>query len=527
MTLSAKQRDTLRHFWRLGTPVVLTNLLQSLVNVVDVFMVGRLGPLAIAAVGMSSVIRMLVLVMVLSVSAGGMSLIAQAKGARDPQQMSFVTRQAISSGVLVGIILTAIGFLISRPLLIFANSGGEPEAIILGQQYLNIIFAGMIFLVLNTVFNRLMQGAGDTVTPLYLTGGLNILNIGLNYLFMFGLGPIPAYGIAGAAMGTVLARFLGVVIALWLIYANKNVVRLLPGSYRPNWRMYYDIMAIGVPSGIQGLFRNGSRLLIVSILTSTEVGTYGAAALAIGLQVESLAFMPGLGLNVASTSLVGQSLGKWQPDEAQQRGNTGIWLGIILMTVLSAPIVIFAPAVVRLFDPSAHPAVAAAGISYLRISTVTQPLSAIAMIANGAMRGAGDSLPGMISTLTARGIVAVLLSQTFAIWLGMGSIGVWYAIAIGNILEAIIMGSRWRSLAWLRVALHKSQIYRTHLHHLSRQRQERFLDEVRRPLMALSGAREWVEAEQVRYTTPAGEVLVNFNGDGYAVSEISSSPPRP
>ncbi|MCB0029854.1 MAG: MATE family efflux transporter, partial [Anaerolineales bacterium] len=427
------QRETLRHFWRLGAPVVLTNMLQSLVNVVDVFMVGRLGPLAIAAVGMGSVINMLVLVMVLSVSAGGMSLIAQAKGARDPEQMSFVTRQAISSGVMVGIILTAIGFAISGPLLRFANSGGDPEAIVLGQQYLNILFAGMIFLVLNTVFNRLMQGAGDTLTPLYLTGGLNLLNIGLNYVFMFGPGPLPAFGIGGAAMGTITARFLGVIAALWLIYAKKNVVRLLPGSYRPDWRMYYDIMAIGVPSGVQGLFRNGSRLLIVSILTSTEVGTYGAAALAIGLQVESLAFMPGLGLNVASTSLVGQSLGKWQTDEAQQRGNIGIWLGIILMTVLSTPIIAFAPAIVRLFDPSAHPAVAAAGVSYLRISTVTQPLAAVALVANGAMRGAGDSLPGMLSTMTSRALVAVILSQVLAVWLGMGSIGVWYAIAIGNI----------------------------------------------------------------------------------------------
>ena len=197
--------------WRLALPVLLTNLLQSLVSVVDVYMVGRLGPIAIAAVGMGNVVRMLVLVMVLAVSAGSMSLIAQAKGARDPEQMSFVTRQAISSGFLLSLLLMAIGLPLARPLLLFANSGGEPEAVILGTAYLQILFLGMPFLILNNIFDRLMQGAGDTITPLLLTGSLNLFNILFNYIFMFGLGPIPAFGVQGAAIGTVIARATAVV----------------------------------------------------------------------------------------------------------------------------------------------------------------------------------------------------------------------------------------------------------------------------------------------------------------------------
>ena len=172
--------------WRLALPVMLTNLLQTLVDVVDVFMVGRLGPISIAAVGISGSIRMLVLVMLLSVSAGAMSLIAQAKGGRDPQRMSFVVRQAISSGVLLSVILTVLGLLLARPILSWVNSGGDPSAVTIGTEYLQVLFAGTVFLVLNIVFNRLMQGAGDTLTPLILTGGLNLLNILLNYIFMFG-----------------------------------------------------------------------------------------------------------------------------------------------------------------------------------------------------------------------------------------------------------------------------------------------------------------------------------------------------
>lgn len=515
-----KRKDLLQDVWKLALPVILTNLLQSLVDTVDVFMVGRLGPIAIAAVGLSSAIRMLVLVMLLSVAAGAMTMIAQAKGARDPERMSFVTRQAISSGVLISLVLTVIGLLLSRPLLTLVNgSGGEPEAVELGVAYLQIIFLGTPFLVLNIVFNRLMQGAGDTVTPLILTGALNVMNVIFNYIFMFGLGPVPAMGVSGAALGTVIARGIGVIVVFYLFYANKHTVKILPGSYWPNWQMFSDILTIGVPSGVQGLFRNGSRLLVLGIITSTEVGTYGAAALSIGFQVESLVFMPGLALNVAATTLVGQALGSWQTEEARLRGNMAIALGLAVMGVLALPIIIFAPAIIRLFDPSSHPVLLATGTTYFRINTVVLPLSALAMVANGALRGAGDSVPGLISTMVTRALISVSLAWVLAFPVGMGSMGVWIALAVGVVLEAIYMSWRWRGDTWLKVALSKTELYRTHLRHLSEEIQQRFLAEIRGPLMAEAGTREVVDAQGVIYAGADRKVRVSFVGGKWQVAE--------
>ncbi len=502
---------------RLALPVILTNLLQSVVNVVDVFMVGRLGPIPIAAIGMSNVIRMLVLVLVLTVAAGAMSLVAQAKGARDPERMSFVTRQSISSGLLLSVVLTAAGLVLAEPLLRLANSGGDPQAVALGVQFLHILFWGMPFLVLNIIFNRLMQGAGDTLTPLLLTGSLNLLNIAFNYLFMFGPGPLPAFGLPGAAMGTVLARGLAALIGFLVIRSGKNVIRLLPGSYRPNPGMFQDIFSIGIPSGIQGVFRNGSRLLVISVLTSTEVGTYGAAALAIGLQVESLAFMPVLAINVAATSLVGQSLGSWQVEDARQRGNIAIAMGVLLMVTLITPIVILAPQIIHLFDPSAHPVLAAAGTTYLRLNTLFLPISAVSMVANGALRGAGDTVPAMLSTLFNRGVLTVLLAYVLAFPLGLGSQGVWYALVIGLSLDGFFIGLRWRGRTWLRVALHKTELYRRHLHRLSEDIQGRYLREIRMPLMGQPETREQVEAERVVYQLPGQQVEIRFEESGYQV----------
>lgn len=516
----AKRRELTGLVWRLALPVILTNLLQSLVDVVDIFMVGRLGPIPIAAVGMSSAIRMLVLVMLISVAAGAMSLIAQAKGGRDPQRMSFVTRQAISSGLLLSFALTAAGLLLARPLLALVNSGGEPEAVELGVQYLQILFLGTPFLVLNIVLNRLMQGAGDTVTPLLMTGSLNLVNIFFNYVLMFGVGPVPAFGVAGAAMGTVFARALGVVVVMIIIYSGRNVVKILPGTYWPNWGMVRDILTIGVPSGVQGVFRNGSRLLVIGLITSTEVGTYGAAALAIGFQVETLVFMPGLALNVAATSLVGQALGSWQLREARLRGNTAIAVGFVVMVVLATPIVIFAEQIIRLFDPSAHPILLETGRSYFYINTVVLPLSAVAMVANGALRGAGDSMPGLISTVFARTVVAVGAAWLLAFPLGMGSIGVWIGLAVGLVTETIYMGVRWRGRNWEDVALRKTDLYRQHLHRLPEAVQARYLREVRAPLMAQPDTREKVNGENVVYVQPDRQVQIRFADGGYELHTV-------
>lgn len=514
-----QNKQLLLQVWRLALPVILTNLLQSLVDVVDVLMVGRLGPIAIAAVGLSSAIRMLILVMLLSVAAGAMTLVAQAKGARDPQRMSFVTRQAISSGVLLSLVLTVIGLLLARPLLLLANGGGEPEAVELGTQFLQILFLGTPFMVLSIVFSRLMQGAGDTVTPLVLNGGINLLNILFNYLFIFGIGPLPAMGVAGAALGTVLSRGLAVAGVFSIIYSGRNVIKILPGSYWPDWRMFSDILSIGVPSGIQGIFRNGSRLFVLGIVTATEVGTYGAAALAIGFQVESLVFMPGLAINVAATSLVGQALGNWQPEEARRRGNMAMWLGLIIMIILATPIIIFAPWIIQLFDPSAHPILLKTGVTYLHINTVVLPLSAVALVANGALRGAGDSFPGLVSTMLTRAVVAVALAYLLAFPLGLGSLGVWIALAIGIVLDTIYMGFRWRSNVWLEVALHKTDLYRTHLRYLPKGVQQQYLREVRTPLMAQPKAREQVDDKGVVYLLPERQVAVHFVDQSFRLSE--------
>ena len=503
--------------WHLALPVILTNLLTTLVNIVDVFMVGRIGSVEIAAVGMANSVRLVVLVVILSVTAGSMALAAQAKGARDPVRLSFVTRQTLSLTVLIAAVLSLVGWFISEPVLTFLNSGGDPRAVELGASYLKLLFLGTIFLTLNFAMRSLMQGAGDTVTPLYLSGSVNVLNIFFNYLFIFGPGPLPELGVTGAALGTLLARFIGMIAGFVIFYSGKNVIKLLPGSYLPNWQMFRDILAIGVPSGLQGLVRTTGQLLVIRIVTATSAGTFGAAALAIGLQVESLAFMPGLAINVAATSLVGQSLGRWQPEEARSRGNAAIGLGVLVMCVIGVPLVIFAPQLVTLFDPSAQPTVVSAGTSYIRIQSVGLATLAVAMVTNGALRGAGDTRPGLIGNLLGRWFTVVPLAYLLAIVLDFGVEGVWIALVTGTAISGLYVFIRWRGSRWLDVALRGSEVYREHLKHLPEEAQATFLSDLRTPLMTLTDATEQVTSEGVRYESLDGEAVINFSGSNYQV----------
>lgn len=516
---AARHFPMLKDVWRLALPVLLTNLLQTSVNVVDVFMVGRLGPFEIAAIGMSQVIRMLILVSILSVTAGSMALGAQAKGGRDPERLAFVAKQSLLLAVLFGLGLGTLGWFTAKPLLTFLGSGSSPEAIRLGTGYLKIFFLGTIFMALNFTVNRLMQGAGDTRTPFILVSIINALNILFNYLFMFGPGPFPALGINGAALGTILSRFIGATAGIAILYSGRNVVTLRSWRYWPDWSMFKDILSIGIPSGLQGVARNSTQLLVIRIITSTSAGAFGAAALAIGYQIESLIFMPVLGINVAATALVGQSLGAWQTHEARLRGNIATAIGVALTLVLCVPMIIFAPYLVKLFDPSGHPIILSAGTSYLRIHGLALPIVAISMVINGALRGAGDTMPGLWGTILGRIIVAVSLAYLFAIPLGFGVVGVWWASVTGTGVQTLVLVSRWLGNKWSEVALHKTELYRQHLQHLPKSEQQRYLKEVRATLMKHDGMTEQISEHAVVYNNDNEHVEVQFGEKSYLLKQ--------
>jgi putative MATE family efflux protein len=491
---------------------MLANLLQTSVLVADTLMIGRLGPVSIAAVGLSNSLRFFIFIAVVAVSGGAISLIAQARGSRDPLRMSRVAKQSILTGLMLSVVMMLVGFISAKPLLHLMNNGGMVEAEQLGFNYLFILFIGMPFLVLNMITDRLMQGAGDALTPLWITAGMVLLNILLNYLFIFGWAFFPAMGIAGAALATVIARAIAVFIALRLFLSGKNAVHILSeGGWKLQIPMVKDLLAIGIPSGLQGVFRHAGNLLLIALLTATELGTLGAAVLTIGFQIEQLAIQPTVGLNVAGTSLVGQQIGKWQLADAYQRGNVVIGIGMVFMLLAAIPMLLFPEAIILLFDPSANAIILAGGVEFFRINAPFLPIAAVAIIIVGTLRGAGDTQPAMRSALINRSLLTAGFAWLLAFPLEMGSAGIWWGVIIGRLADTLTLGYIWWRRQWPMVALRKTAIYRTHLQHLSAEELSRYLRSIRQIQMQEKGMLEIVQTDRIIYDNGKHQLQIRFD----------------
>lgn len=513
-------KSLLKQISLLSFPVVLSNLLQTLVTVIDTVMVGRLGPIEIAAIGLGNTVRILLFVTVMSVAGGAMSLIAQAKGSRDVDKMSIVTRQSLLSGLVISLILGVLGYVLSEPLVRFMESGGNEEAISLAVEYLKVIFISSPFLLLNFIQSRLMQGAGDTLTPLLMTIVLIILNTAFNYVFIFGGLGIPAWGVTGAAIGTLIARGIMMIVGFWLFYSGRNVVKILVGNWKPNWQVISDILNIGIPSGIQGFFRHVGNVVVLKLVTATSIGTLGAAAFAIGIQIESFVIQPVLGVNVAGTSLVGQAIGRWQTKLAFYKGNIMIVLGVIIMVVFVTPILLFPKFFISIFDPSANDLIVSSATSFFHFNMTILPLYAIALVVTGTMRGAGDTKPAMISSILGRNFLTIICAWYLAFPMGMDFNGVWIGMAIGKFFDTIYMSVSWYRRKWFYVALKKTEIYRTHLKSFSMDTLYKYCREVRGPLMAEEGTQEIVKPDGVVYQSAQRESKFQFSKDSYTSDQI-------
>jgi len=514
------RRALLKEIGLLSLPVVLTNFLETTVAVVDTLMIGQLGPEALAAIGLANAIRALLLIMVLSVSVGSMSLIAQAKGAQDEDRMREVTRQSLLAGLVVGILLGMAGYLLAEPLLNLMDQSGNVEVVAEATAYLRVIFLGVPFMMLQVVAVRLMQGAGDMQTPLYLTFVVVLLNIGFDYIFIFGFWEIPAYGVMGAALGTIAARALSFGAALLLFLSGRNVIRLHLSKWKRNLQMQRDILDIGLPSGVQGVFRRGANLILLSLLTATQLGTLGAAVMAIIIQLEALMAQPIVGINVASTSLIGRDLGRWQTRQAFRKGNAAVLLGILMMSVFTLLAFLYPATIIGWFDPSANEMVIEGAHWYFMTALLSMPLAAASIVISGNLRGAGDTKPAMISTLAFRNVATLVLAWLFAFHLEMDYFGIWLAILIGRSLDAITMIWIWQRKKWLEVSLRKSELYRRHLVALSKSTRRAFLKNVREPILADETAIEQILDRGILYRLPNSPgKFYTFDSQGYYLKE--------
>ncbi|HKL86731.1 MAG TPA: MATE family efflux transporter [Treponemataceae bacterium] len=420
-------------------PMLFGNLFQQLYNMVDSIVVGNwVGKEALAAVGASFPVIFLLLSLFMGLSMGANILISQYHGARDTEKVKLAIETNYLFTFWAGLVLMAVGFFGAEPIMRILQS--PPEVLPQASLYLKIYSLGMLpFLGFNTV-SGVLRGLGDAKNPLWMLLISTLLNIVLDLLFVIAFG----WGVAGVAVATIISQ--GLALALALIYLNRTheLLRVDFRKLRFNREIFLASVRIGVPSGIQ------QSLVALGISTMTGIvnsfGTDAIAGYAAATRIESIASLPAMTISMALSTFVGQNLGAGQGHRVR-RGLKSALIFSISISILAALLFHFAGSfLVGLFNTD--PGVLEAGSSYLRIIGPFFVVFSVLFMLNGVIRGAGESVLPLVSTLIAMWIVRVPAAFAFSKLIGLN--GVWWALPTGWIVGATVTFVYYRSGRWMK-----------------------------------------------------------------------------
>jgi putative MATE family efflux protein len=410
----------------LAIPMVLEMVLESLFAVVDVFWVGRVGANAVATVGLTESLMLLIFSIGMGLSLSTTAMVARRIGEKDPEDAAVAGVQAIILGLVVSIGLGV-------PALIFAPNllrlmGASPEIVATGSGYARIALGGSGVVVLLFLNNAIFRGAGDAAIAMRLLWVSNIINLILDPCLIFGWGPFPKMGVTGAALATFTGRGIGVLYQFYRLLKGTERIRVLRRQIRVDLDVIWRLFRVSLTGIFQFLIAQTSWIGLVRI-----VSIFGASALAgytIAIRIVMFAILPSWGMSNAAATLVGQNLGAKHPERAEKSvWRTGLY-NMIFLGGVGLGFLMFAPQVVHIF--TRDPAVAPLAIACLRIVSTGNIAYAYGMVMLQAFNGAGDTLTPTIVNFFGCWLFQVPLAWWLAIRLGMHSNGVYWSIVIAE-----------------------------------------------------------------------------------------------
>jgi putative MATE family efflux protein len=416
--------------------VIGENLLETLLGIVDTLLVAGLGTAAIAGVGTAQQIMFFLLAALSGLSVGSSILVAQAVGARDLGHASRLARQSLLWSVILSVPLALLGIGLAGSIIgIF---GMTPDVARIGADYVRVTMGTVVVLVALVIGGGALRGAGDSRTPMMVTG---IVNVVLAYGLIYGHFGLPALGAVGSAWATFLARALALLLLVRALWSGRNGVGIAGrGGWRPDWSIARRVFTLGIPASVEQIVMS-TAFLVLTILVA-HLGTDTLAAQRISMSALSFSFLPGVGFSIAATALVGQSIGAGRPRDGASVARVATTWAVLWMSGIGVLLLVFATPIMRLF--TADPAVVRIGAAALRVVALTQPTWAIGLVQSGALRGTGDTRFPLI--MSAMGIwSAVLLAWLALRLLGGGLPAVWATFLVTSPVTAFLT---WRRLRY-------------------------------------------------------------------------------
>jgi len=429
----------------LSIPMVLEMAMESLFALVDAYFVAQVSPDAMATVGLTESVITLVYAIAIGISTAPVAMISRYIGQKDPESASRVAKQAIYIAISVSVLLGIPGVIYAEDILRFM--GGSEQLIDTGKNFTRILFGSNIVIMLLFLLNGIFRGAGDAayaMRALWLANGINII---LDPIFIHGWGPIPAFGVAGAAMATTIGRGIGVAFQLYILLGGRGRIKLSTGNWRIDWSIIKRLVYIAYSGALQYMIASASWIFLMRIVAS--FGSQAVAGYTICIRLIIFTLLPAWGLSNATATLVGQNLGAKKPERAVKSVKMAAIITATFLGVISIFYLLFAKQFISFFDDD--PVVLEAGVTALHIFAYGYAFYGLGMIFSQAFNGAGDTRTPMLINIVSFWIVEIPLGYYFGLSLGYGVAGVSWAVICGETVLSLLAFYYFQKMRWLKM----------------------------------------------------------------------------
>ena len=426
----------------LAIPMMLEMAMESVFAVVDIFFVARLGPDAVAAVGLTEAVLTLLYAVAVGLSMAVTALVARRIGAGDAEAAAVVTGQTIWLGVATAVVVAVVGIAFADDIL--RLMGATPEVIATGTGYTTLMLGGSFTILLLFLLNAVLRGAGNAALAMRVLWLANGINIVLCPCFIYGIGPFPELGVTGAAVATNIGRGVGALYALYYLTGRRGRIALGLAHLRVVPPVLSSLLRVSAGGVMQFVIATSSYIVLMRV-----VSDYGSAAIAgytIGIRIIMFTFLPAWGLSNAAATLVGQNLGAGRPDRAER----SVWVttkyNVLFLVAIAIVLIALSETLVGIFTED--PAVLAYGAACLTIISYGYGFYAVGMIVVQAFNGAGDTTTPTWLNLLCFWLLQLPLAYALASWLALGPHGVFWAAAIAESTLAVFALLVFRRGAW-------------------------------------------------------------------------------
>jgi putative MATE family efflux protein len=434
--------STKRAIVLLAVPMVLETCMESLFAVADVFFVSRLGADAVATVGLTESMLMIVYTVALALGMGATAVVARRIGEKDPEGAAGAAAQALLLGVGIALLIGVFGALNARWLL--EGMGGTPGMVNGALGYTVVMLGGNATVTLLFLLNAIFRGAGDAAIAMRMLWIANAINLVLDPCLIFGLGPFPELGVAGAAIATNIGRGTAVVFQLWVLFSGRGRLHVAWRHLRVVPDVLWTVCRLTGPGFIQILLDTASFIGLVRVLSS--FGSEALAGYTIGIRMVMFAMLPAWGVSNAAATMVGQALGAGKPERAEEAvwvaGRIGMWL----LGSIGLVFIVGAPVIVSFF--TTDPTIARHAVDCLRIVSCGFLFFAYGLVFTQAFNGAGDPWTPTWINFACFWVWQIPLAWVLAMHLGLGPRGVYIAITVAFSTLAVVSAVVFRRGTW-------------------------------------------------------------------------------